>query len=149
MKSCQVAATDDQENGGVSIGLLDPIHLGGYGFQSFIPRYPLEFAFSPGACPFHGVLEAIWLIDKLPISAASQACPELLRLWRIIALNPDNHPVLDMKLQRTSATAIVGRRSFYDFQTATWLNFLFSTHINLLIIGTILQISAVGFVGRL
>jgi hypothetical protein len=55
------------------------------------------------------------MIDKLPISAASEASPELLWLWCIITLNPDNHPILDIEFQRTPAAAIMGSCSFYDF----------------------------------
>lgn len=84
------------------------------------------------------------MVDKLTVSSASQAGSKLLRRWRIITLNPDNNPVLDMELQWTSATAIVGSSSSYDFQTVTRLGFFLDAHIHLLIVGAILQVSAVG-----
>jgi hypothetical protein len=74
------------------------------------------------------MLQAVRMMCKTPVGPASQAGPELLRFFGIVALNTGYRAVLDMKSQWTSATAIEGGRCSDYLRLSFRLVFLFGTH---------------------
>jgi hypothetical protein len=122
------------EKSGVTIGLFDPFHFTGHGFQGFVPGDPFKFTPASFPGPLQRIKETVGRVKPLAVSPSPGAPPGCCAVIIIIILDPNNSPVFNMHLHFAKAAAVAianGADDLFGF-VLTWGHFptllLFSFH---------------------
>ena len=94
------------EKSGITIGLFNPFHFTGHGFQGLIPGNPFKFTPASFSGSFQWEKEPVRGVKPLAVGPSSGASPGCGAVIVIIILDPDDPPVFNMDLHFTEAAAV-------------------------------------------
>lgn len=91
------------KNGSRTIGVPNPLHFPGQGFQCLVPGNPGKFAGTSRSCPLERIEKTVRCINALAVGMTSGTRERFLL---IIGLEPDDSVSPDMHLDGAGAAAV-------------------------------------------